>query len=260
MIDITLRDVPLRVCPTNGWVFKHAATGTWEAGTYDVLDRYLTPETTVLDIGAWVGPITLYAAAKAKQVYSFEPDPVAFATLAANIAANGCTNVQAFNRAIALQDGTIQLGVRVKPGDSTSSILADTGDSWLVDCQRLETFFARHPITGPLLLKIDVEGYEYQLLPSLTKMLQGREFVLHLSTHPHIIEQSVSPTERFAGLRRSLARRKAHVKLGRALNAFEVRTADAAARRLSFVRKQRESWFGDLLTADRDRVVIGRAA
>ena len=51
--------------------------GSWEPETFGVFDRFVTRETTYLDVGSWEGPTLLYAGQRAKTAYGFEPDPVA---------------------------------------------------------------------------------------------------------------------------------------------------------------------------------------
>ena len=47
---------------------EHAAfwhrvvAGDWEPDSFRVLDRMLFPGCTYVDVGAWIGPLTLYAA------------------------------------------------------------------------------------------------------------------------------------------------------------------------------------------------------
>ncbi len=57
------------------------AVGTFELATVSVLEAELGPGRRFLDIGAWIGPFTVLAAALGAQVTAFEPDPVAVAAL-----------------------------------------------------------------------------------------------------------------------------------------------------------------------------------
>jgi hypothetical protein len=87
--------------------WKSVERGEWEPYTFSVLDRFVTPETTVIDIGAWIGPVTLYAAKTAKHVFAIEPDPVAFKELSALASV---PNVSLFNHAILNRNGKVTLG------------------------------------------------------------------------------------------------------------------------------------------------------
>ena len=60
----------------------------WEATTFEVLTSQPGPASTFVDVGAWIGPMTLVAAACGARVVAYEPDPTAADELAENIAAN----------------------------------------------------------------------------------------------------------------------------------------------------------------------------
>jgi tRNA/tmRNA/rRNA uracil-C5-methylase (TrmA/RlmC/RlmD family) len=77
------------------WVAEHypgfwskAERGVWEPDTFSIIDRHVESASTVLDLGANIGAITLYAAQEAKRVICFEPDPISRDMLLDNIAAN----------------------------------------------------------------------------------------------------------------------------------------------------------------------------
>ena len=60
----------------------------WEATTFAVLTSRLTTGSTLVDVGAWIGPMTLVAAACGARVVAYEPDPAAADELRDNVAAN----------------------------------------------------------------------------------------------------------------------------------------------------------------------------
>ena len=48
----------------------------WEKETFDVLDKYIGKDSVVLDVGAWMGIISLYASKLGGNAFAFEPDDV----------------------------------------------------------------------------------------------------------------------------------------------------------------------------------------
>ena len=62
----------------------------WEADTFEFVRRNVTPGGLMLDIGAWIGPIGLYAASLGARVIALEPDPVSIASLRENARLNIC--------------------------------------------------------------------------------------------------------------------------------------------------------------------------
>lgn len=168
--------------------WDHFAAGRWEARTLDLVDRCVTPETTVFDIGAWIGPVSLYAAARgAARVWALEPDPVAFEALERNVALNPelSGRIEVVRAAVTERTGPVRMAPRSEPGDSTSSILDAGGpSSWVAEGLEPAELLRVSGAGGPLFVKLDVEGYEYRLLPVLLEALAGREYTLHVSTHP----------------------------------------------------------------------------
>ena len=46
-------------------------SGSWEANTFQMLEKFVTPNVVYLDIGAWIGPTFLFAAQTSKVAYGF---------------------------------------------------------------------------------------------------------------------------------------------------------------------------------------------
>ncbi len=158
----------------------------WETETFQLFDHCLTQETVMLDIGAWIGPTLLYAAGRTKLTLGFEPDPIAYQTLAKNIALNPQLNVvRIFPVAIAGQHGQATMGSRTQAGDSMSSLLfAGETERWTVELRRIEEFEQEWPAGAPLFVKIDIEGGEYQLIPHLGPFISRHRPTVYLSLHP----------------------------------------------------------------------------
>lgn len=144
----------------------------WENETFEYLDQYLKPHTGFLDIGAWMGPLTLYAAAQGYTCWSFEPDPVAFNILKENVLINQFKNINLFNLAIGDQNGQIGLGLKENRGDSMSSILLPNPDNLIVSVVKLSDFIQEKEITNISLVKIDIEGYEIMIGEEILKSLE----------------------------------------------------------------------------------------
>jgi FkbM family methyltransferase len=137
---------------------------------------------TVLDIGAWIGPTTLYLAHKARKVIAFEPDPVARNTLSENISRNNLENVQVVEACVSTEDGKANLGVVKEPGSPESSMLSSKNE-WTVDAISFNTIFEKYVEREPVFAKIDIEGAEFDLIPHSNDVLLRHVCGIHLSTH-----------------------------------------------------------------------------
>jgi FkbM family methyltransferase len=158
--------------------WNRVTAGHWEPQTFEVFRRFLLPNSTCIDVGAWIGPMALYAAQLASHVHAIEPDPIAFAELTANTAANPLLRdrITLHNQCISPQTGPMNLfaggmyhSAHSRFGDSMSSTVPATHGSNQPSHQAIgiaiEEFMATNAIADCGLIKMDVEGGEYQLIP-----------------------------------------------------------------------------------------------
>jgi FkbM family methyltransferase len=184
-------------------------SGAWEPRTLALLERFAGRGARLLDVGAWIGPTTLHAAARGAHVLAFEPDPMAFAELSANLALNPglAARVTAEEAALWTTDGKLTLFAR-QWGDSETSVLPEIerkgahrrlGESVIVLARAARDVFARFASAGGGLVKIDVEGAEYEIVPDAAPALAGHDVALLVSLHPQNIgADRADPAERHA--------------------------------------------------------------
>ena len=180
-----IRGVPFRVDPYHISFWSDVANGRWEPDTLEALDRHLRPESTYVDVGAYIGPMVLLAARRCRKVYCFEPDPDAFQFLAWNLRLNDLRNVVPFCMALTGTSGMKVMGSpdRMLGTTKTSELHASAGNSIEVpgiswsDWRQLTG-------SGPIdAIKIDIEGGEFDLLPTLSEFLRESRPFLLLSIH-----------------------------------------------------------------------------
>jgi FkbM family methyltransferase len=73
--------------PAFSWWCDEWESGAWEPQTLAVIDRFVVPGTVMLDVGAWIGPTSLWAL-RHGGVVAVEPDPVASRHLSTNLRIN----------------------------------------------------------------------------------------------------------------------------------------------------------------------------
>jgi len=186
-----LGDEPFRLDPYHSKFWRKASAGNWEPETFAVLDAHLDKGHDYLDIGAWIGPTVLYGARKARHVWCFEPDPEAFRALAWNIDLNGLTNVSAFAAALSQDVGIARMaGFHGEKGDSTTSLLnADGAAGSDVLTIGFDQFAATVDLSRVSLVKMDIEGAEFDVLPTLIPWLRKQRPALYLSTHAPFLKE-----------------------------------------------------------------------
>lgn len=186
----------LRVDDDQPTYWDRVEAGLWEPETVAAIERLVGPGTAFLDLGAWVGALSLVAAASGASVLAVEADPAALAQLRRNVAANPdlAGRVEIVAKAVAPRPGPVRLGARRKPGDSMSSaLLARAGTTWSAEAVTPKALAGLVPESRRLVAKLDIEGGEYALLPVLAPLLARPGTVLLVSFHPAILRESGDP-------------------------------------------------------------------
>ncbi len=171
--------------------WDNVARGAWEPQTYRAVDRHVTPDTVVVDIGANIGAITLYAAERAARVISFEPDPLSYAMLLANIDANPALagRITPIAKAVHASKTPIRFGSQRSGGDSMSSaVLPDLETVWTVETVTPDQLDGMLPPRHiPVFVKMDIEAGEYDLVPAAAALWRRPNLTLLLSTHQSVL-------------------------------------------------------------------------
>ena len=169
---------------------------TWEPNTLRILREYLKPDETMLDIGAWIGPTTLYGAQFAKNVVAIEPDPVAYRELTGNLALN--PDIQArvevvnvclapTNSPVPIYSGGFHHSDESSFGDSMTSLLpSQTADGQSqVNAQgiTIADLDSEYDLSSLGFVKMDIEGGEYVLLTTMGEFFNTYQPTLYISFH-----------------------------------------------------------------------------
>jgi FkbM family methyltransferase len=188
-MEVCVRDVRFRVHDDEHAAFwDRVVSGDWEPDSFTVLDHFLAAGRVFVDVGAWIGPLTLYGASIAGSCHAVEPDPVARAALRANLDLNPhlAGRVRVHVEAVAAAPGAVRLGniTSAGGGDSMSSLLfAGAPCAWAVDGVRLDQLLATIPEADLGLVKMDVEGAEVEILDGSRAYLEAHRPPLFLSVH-----------------------------------------------------------------------------
>ena len=161
---------------------------TWEAETYAALAAHLRPGGILLDVGAWVGPFTAWASARAAYVLALEPDPVAFRALKQNIQLNGPGMAQPLGCA-AGKGELVRLYHAREPGDSQTSSRLPHGVGFQAEATRVDDLRPYMP-GPPTVIKIDCEGMEAEVLGGAMRTIVDHRPVILLSTHPGYLHEA----------------------------------------------------------------------
>lgn len=122
------------------------------------------PLRMIFDVGGNFGQTALrFSRAFPKaRIFTFEPVPESFRRLEANIA--GRPSIQGFQHGFGDVSGSFQIQLQSNPGSNTLLGPQSSMGSLEIRLETIDSFVAEHGITEIDLLKIDVEGYELEVL------------------------------------------------------------------------------------------------
>ena len=137
----------------------------------------------IIDCGANIGLATLYFKLNYPnaKVLAFEPDPNIFTALKNNISGFNFSDVELFNEAIGEKEAA--LNFQIEGGHSGMLVEVPTDTTIKVNVTALKDVLARFKMVD--FLKIDIEGFEIKVLPSIKEELKKVNY-LFLEYHTFI--------------------------------------------------------------------------
>ncbi len=145
------------------------------------------PGDIVTDVGAFIGLYTVALASRvgpSGKVVAFEPNPKNFSLLKAQVELNKVSErVELIQTAVGTKDGTVFFEAN-RSSESKVSPISENG-SQSVKCVSLDTIFSTEHID---ILKIDVEGYEEEVLKGAVRLLRDSRRaprIIYIEVHPY---------------------------------------------------------------------------
>lgn len=156
-------------------LYVEGMRGIFDCDELDLFESLIRKDSVVFDIGANIGLTSIFFAERCSKVYSFEPVRSTFRFLTQNITRYDLANVQLENfgfgrekkKSIIVMDKT----------DSASGFIGEAivpHSEYLIENIELSTldfFTSQHKIEKVNFLKLDVEGYELEVLFGGKKLL-----------------------------------------------------------------------------------------
>jgi FkbM family methyltransferase len=177
-------------------------TTGFEEGTIRFFDLVLPRCDRMIDFGAYIGFTALHAASRGVEVYAFEPNPAAHDLLVRNVAANPnlTPRMHLFRQGVGPRDEDAILYAKAH-ADSGASLHQTIERGMVVQGLPAATVQLRDAadvlrvlgLDRRTLLKIDIEGSEYQVLPVIASLLAEAKPWLHVSFHPFNLVDASAP-------------------------------------------------------------------
>jgi FkbM family methyltransferase len=177
----------LTVCPTiygfdillhaekNSEIYEIYNLGFYEAGTLDVLKKCLHGNDVFIDAGASIGLMSLYASqlvGMTGKIHAFEPTKKSYDIFYESVALNRFTNISVHKMGLGNENRMIPIYTnRACP---SMLELNDKDPHEIVEIDRLDDVLAKEAISEVRMMKIDVEGFELEVLKGSAKLLAGK--------------------------------------------------------------------------------------
>jgi FkbM family methyltransferase len=179
-LTIRYRDRDLRICgrPDDPYVRRLAEGDAADRFLFRVAESFLREDAVIFDVGANIGVTSAILATRARRgkVHSFEPSPVAFPLLEATVKANALATCTPHRLGCGAQAG--ELPFFDNPDSASASHLSSAGrtlggHNCRIPCTTIDSFVAENRIERLDLVKIDVEGFELDVLAGARRTIAG---------------------------------------------------------------------------------------
>jgi FkbM family methyltransferase len=180
-----------------------AFDGMWEPAQLEVLAElcHRRKIDCFLDVGANAGFYSIMFAVKelADRIIAFEPDPGTYARLKANLALNGLSNrVEAVALALGDQNSEVTLyeGAKWNRGESTIAVPEQTPKEITHSIRQTRFDDAFNIARKNIVIKMDVEGYEFHALAGLERTLKDNACYLQIELYSDRLEELMALFDR----------------------------------------------------------------
>ena len=192
--------------PTRGVIEDHILQhGNWSGDLLQLTDYFVTPNSTIIEVGANIGFESLYYARKYPDclIYSYEPGRYAYDTLLRSKAYNHLDNLRVFKLAVGERSGSLEIATPTESsknkGLGSLNANQDLDDSYVKEQIEMVTLDSHcTPDHRVSVLKIDTQGFEWNVLQGATALI-GKHRPVILFEHEDQYHENALETRKRMG-------------------------------------------------------------
>jgi len=155
-----------------------------------LVQKVLKPGMNVVDIGSNLGYYALLEArmvGDAGRVIAIEPVAANFAQLSKNVEANGYRNILLHDVAIGTSNGTVPMYLSKKSNWHSLHPVPCKTREITVRVSTLDALLALHKLPSVDLIRMDLEGYEVEVIRGMAETIKNYSPRLLVELHPHVV-------------------------------------------------------------------------
>lgn len=200
MIEIEVEDTSIKFRSEDNkeisnfnWFVSNLSEDNWERKSFEIFKQFSDQNKIALDFGAWIGATSIWMSKNFKQVYSFEPDPIAYEALIKNLELNECNNTSHLKKAI--YSSNTELGLKMNDkflcegfGASTSQIDL-MGSDVTTKTTTFKELSELIPFGDVSFVKVDIEGAEEFIVEPLFKYASEFKWNVYVEIHESLMSR-----------------------------------------------------------------------
>lgn len=159
---------------------------------------------TVYDIGGYIGIHSIFFADAVREngkVITFEPNPTNFREIAFNLKINNFKNVQVFPLGIGKERGILELNIdpirysrsSFNQNNQNLSFKKTESRKAKVKIDSIDNLIKEKAIPPPNFVKIDVEGFESEVIQGMIHTIEIYKPDLFIEIHGRVTEEMIKP-------------------------------------------------------------------
>ena len=164
--------------------------GIYERRFLEFIDVTLKSKHTMLDIGANIGNHAIYLSDSFEIIHAFDPNPEVAPLLHQNIAINQIDNIVVHHVGLSDANKTLPFNVNLGGNLGNSGFQQEgTAQSILLEAVRGDDYLADANVKNIDFVKIDVEGFELNVLRGLVRTIDHHRPVIAFECHAQNLDK-----------------------------------------------------------------------